>query len=442
MRKLFGTDGIRGRAGDDLTPDLVAAVGRALGALLREQGADRPRIVIGRDTRLSGPELEGAFVDGFASVGGDVLTTEVMPTAGIAYLTTELGTDAGVVISASHNPPADNGIKLFGRGGWKLPLASERSIEALVHDGVEASGRGAVEVLDDGIERYLSHLTSTVRSDPSGMEVVVDCANGAASSVAPVALQRLGVKLDAINCEGDGAKINAGGGALHPEVVMDEARKTSSIGFTLDGDADRVVMSDENGRLVDGDAIIALLARFFGADRIAVTVMANQALREWCADEGIKIVETPVGDRHVLEAMREHGLVLGGEQSGHIVCLDHATTGDGILTGLQILDLAASTGKRLADLVPFEPFPQVMVNVKTNGSTSALDAAAVRDAIDAAERTLGAHGRVLVRPSGTEPLVRVMVEAADEALASELAGSVADAVARELGPRPSEAGAQ
>jgi phosphoglucosamine mutase len=356
-----------------------------------------------------------------------------MPTAGIAYLTAELGTDAGVVISASHNPPHDNGIKIFGRGGWKLPLAAERTIESLVHDGVDATQRGIVEVLQDGAERYISHLTSSVRSDLSGSKVAVDCANGAACAIAPPTFERLGVSTHAVHCDGDGAKINDGGGALHPDVVAEEAKRHACIGITYDGDADRVLMSDENGRLVDGDAIIALLATFFGAKRVAVTVMANQALREWCAAQGIAIVETPVGDRHVLEAMRGGDIVVGGEQSGHILCLDHATTGDGILTGLQVLDYVASKGARLADLIPFEPFPQVLVNVRTNGSSGALDAAAVRDAIADAERTLGPRGRVLVRPSGTEPLVRVMVEAPDEALASELADVVAGAVRNEVG---------
>ncbi len=433
MRKLFGTDGIRGRAGDELSAGLAASVGRALAAYLEGQGVNRPRIVIGRDTRTSGPELEAAFVEGFASRNGDVLTTEVMPTAGIAYLASTLGTDAGVVISASHNPPQDNGIKIFGRGGWKLSLAAERAIEGLVHDGVDGTHRGIVEALEDGTDRYVSHLTSTLRADLSSLLVALDCANGAACSVAPSVFDRLGVTTDALHCEGDGSKINDGAGALHPEVVAREAKRRSCVGITLDGDSDRVLMADEEGRLVDGDAIIALLAMFFGADRVAVTVMANQALREWCAAEGIGIVETPVGDRHVLEAMREGGIVLGGEQSGHIVCLDHATTGDGILTGLQVLDFVASKGERLADLVPFEPFPQVLVNVRTEGATHALDASGVRAAIADVERKLGPHGRVLVRPSGTEPLVRVMVEAPDETLATELADVVAGAVRREVG---------
>jgi phosphoglucosamine mutase len=432
MRKLFGTDGIRGRAGAELTPDLVAVIGRALAAFLQAEGSVRPGIVIGRDTRPSGPELEAAFVEGFVSRGGDVLAAGVMPTAGIAYLTGRLGTDAGVVISASHNPPHDNGIKVFGRGGWKLPVSAERRIEVLVDGGVDPTSRGRIRSFDDGFERYASHLASSVRSDPSGIEVVLDCANGAACSVAPFVFDRLGMKTHALHCEGDGAKINVDGGALHPGVVISAAAERSCIGVTLDGDADRVLLADEGGRLVDGDAIIALLAKFFGADRVAVTVMANQALREWCADEGIEIVETAVGDRHVLEAMRRHNLILGGEQSGHVVCLDHATTGDGILTALQVLDLVASTRKRLADLVPFEPFPQVLVNVKTDGTMPALDAEGVRDAIASAERTLGPHGRVLVRPSGTEPLVRVMVEAPDEALAAELAEVVAAAVSKEM----------
>ncbi len=436
MRKLFGTDGIRGTAEKDLTTDLVRDVGRAL-ALAIGRGdlgppSTAPSVVIGRDTRTSGPLLEEAFVDGFTSAGGDVRLAGVLPTAGIAYLTASRGTDAGVVISASHNPPQDNGIKIFGSGGWKLPTETERAIESLVGEGAPSTRTGTIEHLErDAVNDYIDHLVASVEADVHGVHAVVDCANGAACAVAPESFKRLGVEADALHCEGDGNVINEGCGALHPEVITAEAKKRGCVGLTFDGDADRVLVADETGRLVDGDAIVALLAKYFGADAIAVTVMANQALREWCAEEGIRIVETPVGDRHVLQAMREGGLVLGGEQSGHIIALDHSTTGDGILTGLKILDLVASHGGRLADLVPFEPFPQVLTNVRGDHIKDALDASAVRDAIAQAEAKLGPHGRVLVRASGTEPLVRVMVEATDEGVASELADFIADVIRKE-----------
>jgi phosphoglucosamine mutase len=435
MRKLFGTDGIRGTTSKDLTSDLVRDVGCALAVGIARgdlgDASAKPRVVIGRDTRISGPDLEEAFVDGFTSGGGDVLLAGIVPTAGVAYLTASMGTDAGVVISASHNPPDDNGIKIFGPGGWKLPVTTERAIEALVGGDGASSVRGSVESVPDATDDYIGHLVSSVDADVSGIRLVADCANGAACAVAPEAFRRLGVESDALHCEGNGRIINEGCGALHPEVVCAEAKQRAEIGLTFDGDADRVLISDESGRLVDGDAIVALLAKYFDADTIAVTVMANQALREWCAEEGIRIVETPVGDRHVLEAMREQGLRLGGEQSGHIIALDHTTTGDGILTGLKVLDLVASHGRRLADIVPFEPFPQVLTNVRGDHAKDALDSHALRDAIAQAEAKLGPHGRVLVRPSGTEPLVRVMVEASDATVAEELADFIAEVIRKE-----------
>lgn len=444
MGELFGTDGIRGTAHTDLTTDLVADVGRSLVAACRDGAlgpaavSENPRIVIGRDTRVSGPEMERALVDGICSAGGSVLLTGILPTAGVAYLTADTGAAAGVVISASHNPPADNGIKVFGHGGWKLPIGAEHAIEALVGSAATARSGGSSEVLTDAAERYVAHLTGAGRADLSGLRVVIDCANGAASAVAPEAFERLGATVVALNAEGDGSRINEGCGAMYPGVVADVARREGAVGITLDGDADRVLLVDEAGDVIDGDGIIAVLAEQMAMEGslrgngVVVTVMSNQALRRWCGDQGIELVETPVGDRYVLEALRERAYVLGGEQAGHIARLDQMTTGDGILIGLDVCGIAASRGRRLSDIVPFRPLPQVLVNVPTPGANGIHSSEGVRAAIKAAERQLGPDGRVLVRPSGTEPLVRVMVEATDRALADRLAGDVAQAVKKEL----------
>lgn len=441
MGKLFGTDGIRGTVGDDLTTDLVAEVGRALSVACREgvlgPVAERPRVIVGRDTRVSGPAIEEALVEGLTSGGGDVLLAGIMPTAGVAYLTATMDADAGVVISASHNPPHHNGVKIFGPGGWKPAFEAEEHIEQLV--GTSSVGdRGRVLPIDKAADQYLDHLTRDGRADLSGLRVVIDCANGAASDFAPVAFERLGATVHRLNADGDGARINEACGALHPDAVADVAKSEDSIGITLDGDADRVLLADETGAIIDGDGIIAILADSMRADGVltgnamVVTVMSNQALRRWCDREAIRIVETPVGDRHVLGALREHGLVLGGEQAGHIARLDQMTTGDGILIGLDVCGSVAARGGRLADVVPFRSLPQVMVNVPASNSNGIDGSDAVRAAVADAERHLGPDGRVLVRASGTEPLVRVMVEAPDEAMAGTLAERVAAAVRREV----------
>lgn len=441
MGKLFGTDGIRGTAGVDLTVELVNEVGRALGLACRDgalgAAVSRPRVVIGRDTRVSGPEMETALVAGLVAAGADTLLAGVVPTAGVAYLTAELNADAGAVVSASHNPPPDNGVKFFGPGGWKLSAEAEGAIESLVGSAAPLADVGTSEQLADAADMYMNHLARDGRADLSDLKVVIDCANGAASAFAPAVFRRLGAEVIALNADGDGARINEGCGALHPEVVAEAARREDAVGITLDGDADRVLLVDETGTIVDGDGIIALLAQrmreegTLNGEGVVITVMSNQALRRWCDERGIKIVETPVGDRYVLHTLRDRELVLGGEQAGHIARLDQMTTGDGILIGLDVCGSVAARGGRLADIVPFRPLPQVLVNVPTTRSQEALRSETVAKAIAEAERRLGSDGRVLVRSSGTEPLVRVMVEAADEDLAGELANLVADAVKRE-----------
>jgi phosphoglucosamine mutase len=437
MRKLFGTDGIRGNADDVLTDDLVRDIGRAVAVWARE-GATPPRIVVGRDTRSSGPRVEGAFVDGATRAGADVLLGGILPTAAVAYLMNLLDCDVGIVISASHNPPQDNGIKVFGPGGWKLSEGAETAIESMVGAVDDARDSGAASELPQALDAYIAHLDAVATHDLRGLRAVVDCANGAASPVAGEALARIGVEVDAINTSLDGALINDGCGALHADVVARAAAERGVIGITFDGDADRVLLADEKGRLIDGDAILAILARQLQEegrlrnDAIVATVMANQALRRWCDDRSIKLVETAVGDRHVLEALRDRDLVLGGEQSGHVIRLDRATTGDGILAAIGVLDAVAASGRTLAELVPFDPFPQTLVNVKTMRRDEAASHPDVLAAVQRAEARLGADGRVLVRPSGTEPLVRVMVEAPDEELASAVATDVADVVCRAL----------
>jgi phosphoglucosamine mutase len=442
MAKLFGTDGIRGTAGADLTVDLLREVGGGLAAACRDgvlgTPAERPRVVVGRDTRVSGPALQEAFVDGLTTAGADVLLGGVLPTAGVAFLTATSGADAGVVISASHNPPEDNGIKVFAPGGWKLETSAEQAIETSIGANITAQP-GRVEDLPDAFDAYVAHLASVVSDNVSGMRVVIDCANGAASAVAPAALEKIGFDVIALNADGDGSRINEGCGALYPEVVCEVAKREGAIGLTLDGDADRVLVADEEGAIIDGDGILAVLARRMRSegkldgDGIAVTVMSNQALRRWCAGEGIKVHETAVGDRHVLGAMREFGLTLGGEQSGHIIRLDHARTGDGILVGASLLGIVASERSSLAALVPFRPLPQVLVNVPTRGAGALERSNEIREAVAEAERCIGDDGRVLVRASGTEPLVRVMIEAADREEAGRVAAFLAEAVKRELG---------
>ncbi len=446
MQTLFGTDGIRGTANTDLGAELALDVGRAVAAACG-QGVfgtgprGRPRVVVGRDTRPSGDLLEAALVAGLCSAGADALLLGVLPTPGVAFHTARLGADAGIMISASHNPAADNGLKVIGPGGWKLSEAVEDALEALVGDpGPRPTGSdvGRSLAVGDAVEAYVEHLVSSVEADLAGLRVVVDCANGAASHVAPEVLGRLGVDVEAIHATHDGARINDACGATHPEVVAQAAGRQQAIGLTLDGDADRVLAVDEDGTVVDGDALIAMLAHRLreagrlSGDAVVSTVMANHALRVWCDREGIRFVETPVGDRYVLEALRDQGLVLGGEQSGHVIRLDRSTTGDGILTGLGLLELVATHGERLADLVPFRPFPQILVNVRTEGRARLPEASGIREAVTAAERDLAGSGRVLVRPSGTEPLVRVMVEARSREAAQEVAERIASVVEREL----------
>ena len=454
MGKLFGTDGVRGLANADLTPELALALGRAAVGELLAEGAGgegpapaRPAVLVGRDPRASGTLLESALVAGILSAGGDVLAAGVVPTPAVAFLTRHYGAAAGAVISASHNAMPDNGIKFFGPEGFKLPDAVEDRIEAALgtqdHGAPRPTGAG-VGVLrpaaDDAVEAYLAHLLEGI-PDLDGLEVVVDCANGAAAEIAPEAYRRAGAKVTAVAADPDGHNINDGVGSTHPEHVQAAlARSGARVGLAHDGDADRLLAVDEHGTLVDGDVILAICAldaRDRGAlptGTVVTTVMTNLGFRQAMDHHGIAVTQTAVGDRYVLEAMRAGGHTLGGEQSGHLIFLDRATTGDGLLTGLRLLSVVARTGRPLSELATvMRRLPQVLVNVRVADRHALEGATAVWKAVEQEQARLGDTGRVLVRPSGTEALVRVMVEAETQEEANATADRLAAVVAAELG---------
>ena len=444
-RKFFGTDGIRGRTNvAPLTAEVALRVGQAAGThFLR--GDHRHRVVIGKDTRLSGYMMESAMVAGFTSVGMDVVLLGPMPTPAVAMLTRSMRADLGVMISASHNPYPDNGIKLFGPDGYKLSDDDERAIEALLVGEpklVEAEKIGRARRIDDAKGRYVHFAKSTFpeRLRLDGLKVVVDCANGAAYQVAPEALWELGAEVIPLGVSPDGTNINDGCGSTAPDALSGAVVASGAhIGLALDGDADRLIVVDEQGTLVDGDqlmALIALHARDAGelrGDGVVATVMSNLGLERKLAEEGLKLHRTQVGDRHVLEAMRRLGCNIGGEQSGHIILTDHATTGDGLVAGLQILAALVERGVPASELLrQFDPVPQLLKNVRFAGGKP-LDAATVKAAIADAEAQLDGKGRLLIRKSGTEPLIRVMAEGDDptlvEAMVEQVCAAVSEAAA-------------
>ena len=448
MGRLFGTDGVRGLANADVTADLALRLGRAGAAVLGasapstapDGSASRPVAVVGRDPRASGEMLEAAIVAGLSSAGMDVLTVGVVPTPALAYLTDAYDAALGVMISASHNAMPDNGIKFFAAGGVKLADEQEDRIEALL-DAASAGPTGAdigrVRTAPDGLSRYEEHLAKTVPTTLDGITVVVDCAHGAASSAAPDAYRAAGATVVAINAEPTGLNINDGCGSTHLDVlqraVLDHG---ADLGLAHDGDADRCLAVDATGDVVDGDAIMAILALAMKdagtlpENTLVATVMSNLGLHIAMRDAGITVRTTAVGDRYVLEELRAGDYGLGGEQSGHIVIPAFGSTGDGVLTGLQVMSRMASTGRSLRELASvMRTLPQTLINVRVEDKQAATAAVAVTEAVDAAERELGDEGRVLLRPSGTEQLVRVMVEAADTATAERLAGHIAEQVA-------------
>jgi phosphoglucosamine mutase len=447
LGRLFGTDGIRGIANKDLTGELAFRLGRAAVIALTEQEERRPHIVIGRDTRASGEFLEERLAAGICSAGGDAVLLGVCTTPGVAFLTRELDAQAGAVISASHNPAEYNGIKFFAASGYKLPDQLEQEIETLVgsEDGTPSGAErpGATVRADDAGERYLRHLEASAEGSLEGLKLVVDCANGAASGVAPELFRRLGAEVVPINDRPDGLNINARSGATEPHVVAEAVvEHHADAGVAHDGDADRALFADAEGNVIDGDQVLAACAlamRETGDldnDLVVTTVMANLGFRRCMDEAGIKVAETKVGDRYVLEEMLRSGAVLGGEQSGHVIFLKSATTGDGLLTAVRFLGLAARKGVSVAELASsMQRFPQVLMNVEVAEPAGVDTASPVWDAVAEAERELGTSGRILVRASGTEPLVRVMVEAPTEEQARLHAEAIAAVVAELLGRR-------
>jgi phosphoglucosamine mutase len=442
--RLFGTDGVRGLANADLTPELSLSVARAAAGVLADRdGTSRPVAVVGRDPRASGEMLEAAVVAGLASAGAEVLLAGVVPTPALAHLTAETGADLGVMISASHNPMPDNGIKLFSRGGHKLPDAVEAAIERTVlsgsSDGHRPTGAaiGRIRAMPDAAERYARHVLSTVDQPLSGLSVVVDCAHGAAAATAPDVYRRAGATVHAIGDRPDGWNINDGIGSTHLGPLIEAVREQGAdLGIAHDGDADRCLAVTADGKVVDGDAILAVCALALherGAlkdDTVVATVMSNLGFHHTMRDAGITVHTTAVGDRYVLEALRELGLSLGGEQSGHLVFLDHATTGDGVLTGLALLSRMRATGSSLVELASVvRRLPQTLVNVPVIDRLAVAASDTVAEAVNAVEEELGDGGRVLLRPSGTEQLVRVMVEAQTQEQADEVAARLAAVVA-------------
>ncbi|MEU3314247.1 phosphoglucosamine mutase [Streptomyces sp. NPDC006687] len=452
MGRLFGTDGVRGVANADLTAELALGLSVAAAHVLAEAGTfagHRPTAVVGRDPRASGEFLEAAVVAGLASAGVDVLRVGVLPTPAVAYLTGALGADLGVMLSASHNAMPDNGIKFFARGGHKLADDLEDRIEAVYDehrtgapwDRPTGSGVGRVSDYDQGFDKYVAHLIGVLPNRLDGLKIVLDEAHGAAARVSPEAFTRAGAEIVTIGAEPDGLNINDGCGSTHLDLLKRAVvEHGADLGIAHDGDADRCLAVDADGNEIDGDqilAVIALAMREAGQLRentVVATVMSNLGFKLAMEAEGVHFVQTAVGDRYVLEAMKEHGYALGGEQSGHVIILDHATTGDGTLTGLMLAARVAATGRSLAELAGvMTRLPQVLINVKDVDKSRVSTSADLASAVTEAERELGSTGRVLLRPSGTEPLVRVMVEAADIEQARAVAGRLADVVKSALG---------
>ena len=442
-RAYFGTDGIRGEANrHPMTAEVALRVGLAAGKLFKRGGDRRHLVVIGKDTRLSGYMIEPALVAGFTSVGMDVRLFGPLPTPAVAMMTRSMRADIGVMISASHNDFADNGIKLFGPDGYKLSDAHELQIEALMDQGLQEGlapprGLGRVRRIDDAQARYVEIIKATFprHLSLSGMRVVIDCANGAAYKVAPTALYELGAEVISVGVSPDGMNINADCGSTHPEAMAKAVRDyRADIGIALDGDADRLVICDENGHVVDGDQIMAIIAGAWAAENrlkgggVVATVMSNLGLERFMDARGLKLERTPVGDRSVMARMRDGGFNLGGEQSGHVILSDFSTTGDGMIAALQVLAVLISSQKPMSSLArQFEPVPQRLKNVRFSAGKP-LESAQVKAAIADGESQLGKGGRVLVRASGTEPLIRVMAEGDDDKMVSKIVDSISAAV--------------
>ncbi|GLI04422.1 phosphoglucosamine mutase [Paenibacillus tyrfis] len=445
MGKYFGTDGVRGVANQGLTPELAYKIGRCGGYVLAGK-VEKPNVVIGRDTRVSGPMLEAALVAGLLSIGANVIRLGVLSTPGVAYLTRELKADAGVMISASHNPVEDNGIKFFGADGFKLSDETELEIERLMdaaNDELPRPTGGAIGNVIDNEEakfQYLSYIQSTVTSSFKGYRIALDCANGAAYELAPKVFEALGAEVITIGAEPNGRNINDHCGSTHPEDLRKlVVEKQAHIGLAFDGDADRLIAIDENGEEVDGDFILSICGHAMNqagklrGSTIVTTVMSNIGFFKGIEAIGLKAAKTAVGDRYVMEEMRKGGYNLGGEQSGHVIFLDHITTGDGILTALQLMDTLVKSGKSLSEMKGImRKYPQTLVNVRVVDKSKLNNNPAVEAVIRQVEDELGDNGRVLVRPSGTESLIRVMAEGPDKDQVEAYVQQIADVIQREL----------
>ncbi len=441
VRKYFGTDGIRGRANGAITPELALKVGQAAGVVFH-RGEHRHRIVVGKDTRLSGYMIETALVAGFTSVGMDVLLLGPMPTPAVAMLTRSMRADLGVMISASHNPYDDNGIKLFGPDGYKLSDEVEHKIETLIDSDMtkqlaKSAELGRAKRIDGVHDRYIEFAKRTMPRNLSldGLRVVIDCANGAAYRVAPDALWELGAEVVSVGVEPDGFNINHDCGSTAPDMLCRKVREMrADVGIALDGDADRVVIADEHGHLIDGDQLLAVIAESWAEDHLLTkpgivgTVMSNLGLERHLKSLKLSLVRTPVGDRYVLEKMREQGYNVGGEQSGHIILSNYTTTGDGFIAALQLLAVVKKKNKPVSEVCHrFEPLPQILRNVRYR-SGKPLEHSNVQTAIANAEKRLNGHGRLVVRPSGTEPVIRIMGEGDDKAMVEEVVDGIVEAL--------------
>lgn len=445
MGKYFGTDGVRGVANSELTPELAFKLGRYGGFVLTKD-KDRPKVLIGRDTRVSGHMLEGALVAGLLSIGAEVMRLGVISTPGVSYLTKALGAEAGVMISASHNPVADNGIKFFGPDGFKLSDEQEYEIEELI-DMIEDQlprpvGADLGQVMDyfEGGQKYLQYLKNTVDEDFSGIHIALDCAHGATSSLATHLFADLDADISVMGASPNGININAGVGSTHPEALAAMVKeKGADVGLSFDGDGDRLIAIDEKGTIVDGDQIMFICGKYMKEQgrlkhsTIVSTVMSNLGFYKGLEALGIQSVPTAVGDRYVVEEMKKNGFNLGGEQSGHIIFLDYNTTGDGLLSGLQLVNIMKSTQKTLSELAAdMKKFPQKLVNVRVTDKNHVTDNEKVKTVIEQVEAEMNGNGRILVRPSGTEPLVRVMAEAPTEELCAAYVDRIVTVVKEEM----------
>lgn len=446
MRKYFGTDGIRGVANKELTPELAFKLGR-FGGYVLTKGVEKPKVLIGRDTRISGQMLEGALVSGLLSIGAEVMLLGVISTPGVAYLTKANSAELGVMISASHNPVGDNGIKLFGADGFKLTDDQEKEIEVLLDSNIDDLPRptgedvGVVNDYFEGGQKYLSFLKESVDNEFEGMQIALDCANGSTSTLATHLFVDLEADIYSMGSSPNGLNINAGVGSTYPEGLQDfVVEKKADMGLAFDGDGDRLIAVDEKGEIVDGDEILFICAKymndkgFLNHNTVVSTVMSNLGFYKAIEENDMKSVQADVGDRYVMEEMRKDGYNLGGEQSGHIIFLDYSTCGDGMLTGLQLANIMKDTGKTLSELASeITIFPQVLLNVEVVNKESAMNNSVIIDAINTAEAEMNGIGRILVRPSGTEPLVRVMVEAETKEECEKYAHQIANVIQNLIG---------